>query len=425
MDYEASYRYSVFFPPELNFSGLLTTPERPWNVGGTGQACALLVRALAQRGDTEIILQVDQPLDYAIDVPNVTARLIQPAAAKWLQYLFRIVNHFIKQDDLQDKSNRAFLYLARSMGSHAKRSNFQYRGDQAIFFSSTVLPPNFISHIKDQHIPLVLWNVSDSLTDGGALNSTIWQKGYDRCIETADIVVVQNATQQQDVLKFHHRDSIIMMPGIVAPLANGLEEERSDCALGAQPELLWIGRCNGMKRPWALLPLAHALPEYKIKVIMAQKNDDDFDRTIRYDLAHCPNVTLIDGMPHEEIMALYHQDIIMINTSAREGLPNTFIEAASAQRPFVSLESPLGGILDESLHDNSLGLCAKGDIDLMVQQVRTLASNPQIRLHIGQAANRYVYEHLNADKIASEWISFIETLSQDFKVTEKMTSENQ
>jgi len=349
----------------------------------------MLTKALSRRGDTEIILLLDKEPNFTLDVAHVEIRVIQPKVSKGLPYISRLTNRRIEED------------------------TFRHQGRRALLFFSNYLSLELAARAKTQHIPLALWINGDSLTDDSGLVPDATKRIYDGYIKSADAIVVQNEYQKQTLQRFHQRESDLVMPCIVEPPQSTQESEElksSDYCLGETPRLLWVARSSGVKRPWMLVRLADLLPEFSITAIMSPLADEPFSRTIKYDLLHRPTVTVIDGMPHEQLAELYREDVIVINTSASEGLPNTFIEAAQAQRPFVSFEVDLGGLLDDGSQEDSCGLCARGDLNLMVQQIRELAADPVRRLHIGQNAERYASEQWNADKVAAEFIAFMDTL---------------
>ena len=134
---------------------------------------------------------------------------------------------------------------------------------------------------------------------------------------------------------------------------------------------------------------------------------------LTHDLSRHANIELSPGAPHDELMRLFHEDVILINTSGSEGLPNTFIEAAFARRPFVSLEVDLGGLLDRDIAPGTKGLCAHGDLEVMAAQLRTLVDNPALRKAIGENAYQYACAAYDSDHVAAQWIVYLDELAKN------------
>jgi len=368
--------------------GLLTKPEQPWCTGGVGRFCGTLVRALSRRGDTEIILLVHEKPEFDLDVPHVRVRVIEPPISKGLPYLSRVINKRIDQ------------------------RNFEYQGKTAILFYSMKLTSNLAARLKAQHIPAVIWVNSDLAADDGKFNSEYLQKQYREYLNAADVIVAQNSYQVQGLQRYYHRETAMITAGIIdssMPTAGPVPTIVPSS--NKRPQLLWVGRSAGIKRPWVLEQIANRLPEFSLIAVLSKELDDQLYRTVIYDLERCDNVTLIPTLAHEDLIALYHEDIIAINTSASEGLPNTFLEAANASRPFISMDIDLDGLLSGHAGNGAIGLCAHGDLDLMCQMIRDLASDPGRRQRIGQAAHDYVFKHWDADKVAAQWVELMDTLA--------------
>ena len=84
----------------------------------------------------------------------------------------------------------------------------------------------------------------------------------------------------------------------------------------------------------------------------------------------------------------------LINTSAFEGFPNTFLQAGKYGVPIVSLNVDPDGFIER----NACGTVAHGAFDQLVEGVRRLKQDPDWFEHCSQNIRAYVYEHHDLEK---------------------------
>ena len=105
-------------------------------------------------------------------------------------------------------------------------------------------------------------------------------------------------------------------------------------------------------------------------------------------IASMENLEYRGVQTQEQVNALLAQSHILVNTSLYEGFSNTFIQAWLHEVPVVSLSSSPDGLLD----NGSLGYCASGDYDLLLESVRKLLNNSRVINDIGLKARQYALE---------------------------------
>ena len=110
------------------------------------------------------------------------------------------------------------------------------------------------------------------------------------------------------------------------------------------PTVCYIARWDRRKRPEILIILAKAFPDVRF-IIAGASRDPRYDQQIRDALATFPNVELlgfINQFETDRLAKVFSQSWILVNTAAREGLPNSFIEACAHRCAILSSVDPDG-----------------------------------------------------------------------------------
>ena len=111
---------------------------------------------------------------------------------------------------------------------------------------------------------------------------------------------------------------------------------------GDSPVVLYMGRLDYRKRPELTLRLAESHPNVRFK-IAGKARDPAYGKHLKDTYGHQPNIEFLGfvkqfvGNDHHK---LFSEAWIYINTSIREGLPNSFIEAAGHQCAILSHVDP-------------------------------------------------------------------------------------
>jgi glycosyltransferase involved in cell wall biosynthesis len=197
-------------------------------------------------------------------------------------------------------------------------------------------------------------------------------------LEHADRIVAQTSAQQQRLAERFGRESTLIrnpLPQPVAPTGRLPAADRF---------ALWIGRAeHANKRPELCLDLARQCPEVPI-VMIANRADREVFRQLQTDAP--PNVRIIERVPFGEIDDYFRRAVALINTSRREGFPNTFLQAAGHGVPILSLlVDPDGFIAREGC-----GTVANDDVPSLAADLRRVWAEPEHARQLGQAGRQYV-----------------------------------
>ena len=108
------------------------------------------------------------------------------------------------------------------------------------------------------------------------------------------------------------------------------------------PMMLFVGRFDHRKRMERFFELAKKFPDLKF-VAVGEAHDKRYDLHLRQAYGHLPNVEMpgfVARFGEHTVSEYYEKAWILINTSAREGLPYTFMEAAAYGVAILSALDP-------------------------------------------------------------------------------------
>jgi glycosyltransferase involved in cell wall biosynthesis len=157
---------------------------------------------------------------------------------------------------------------------------------------------------------------------------------YRKALPFCDAVLVQNQ-DQLDLLAHHHR-----LQGRVVP---NCYEEPGWRAGEPEGPVIWVGTVKPLKRPELFVELAQAFPQRRF-VLVGGPGGDAASRAcfeaVRAQAAALPNLELAGFVPFAQVGRCYDGAAALVNTSAVEGLPNTFLQAWIRGVPSLSFVAP-------------------------------------------------------------------------------------
>jgi glycosyltransferase involved in cell wall biosynthesis len=134
--------------------------------------------------------------------------------------------------------------------------------------------------------------------------------------------------------KYHLRNLPAFMPTLV--------EIPAQVEKDANPTVCYVSRWDRRKRPELLVKLAREYPGVRF-IAAGSSRDPRYDQKIRQQMNTLPNVELygvINQFESDALFKIYSQSWILLNTSYREGLPISFIEACGARCALLSSVNP-------------------------------------------------------------------------------------
>lgn len=184
--------------------------------------------------------------------------------------------------------------------------------------------------------------------------------------------------------------------GLVAGMYRNLILPRTAARAGEKiVDLLWVARCQPIKRPHLFLDLAERLPQAKCRMI-CPREDETLWEAVAKRAERLPNVQFIERVPYHDIQAHYDAAKVFVNTSIAEGWPNSFIQAGLASTALLSLDVNADHLFERF----SPGIFADGKFEVLVTGAeRLLASATELK-KAQEGCERFVSElHDNARNV--------------------------
>ncbi len=155
-------------------------------------------------------------------------------------------------------------------------------------------------------------------------------------------------------------------------------------------DLLWVARCQPIKRPHLFLDLAERLPSARCEMI-CPREDAGLWESVAARASGLPNVVFRESVPYAEIQERYDAAKFLVSTSEAEGFPNNMIQAAQGEAGILSLEVDPDGFIGKF----GAGCCAERDFERLIGEAGCLLSDPEAARAAGQGAARMVDQWLD------------------------------
>lgn len=111
-----------------------------------------------------------------------------------------------------------------------------------------------------------------------------------------------------------------------------------------KPTVCYMGRWDRRKRPELFLGLAESFPDVQF-IAVGSSRDREWDAHLRETFTHVPNLDMpgfVDQFDSDLHARILEKSWILVNTATREGLPNSFLEAAAHGCAILSAVNPDG-----------------------------------------------------------------------------------
>ncbi|WP_135854123.1 glycosyltransferase family 4 protein [Halorussus salinus] len=250
----------------------------------------------------------------------------------------------------------------------------------------------------------------DSHAESDADRTDPLATAFRRVIRDADGIVAQSPRQQRRLRESFGVDSTVV-PNGYPPVEEDTsradadeETAETDAHSAADGEFfLYVGRINrDQKRPHLFLDLAERLPDVRFLLVGAEENDPAYYDEIARRADRLDNVRFPGKVPPDEIYDYYDRAYALVNTSAQEGFPNTFLEAWRSGTPVVSLDVDPGRFLG----GESVGY-ADGDFERLTAIARRLADSPDLRESLGERGRDHFEENFRISVTAERYADVV------------------
>jgi glycosyltransferase involved in cell wall biosynthesis len=164
-------------------------------------------------------------------------------------------------------------------------------------------------------------------------------------------------------------------------------------------DLLWVGRCQHIKRPGLFLDLVQSIPEARCEMI-CPREDAELWEEVASRAASLPNLTFQERVPYHEIQEHFDRAHFLVSTSEAEGFPNVMIQAAQGTAGILSLELDPDGLIETF----GAGICFYGNVDLLISRTKELILDHTASLRMGTGAHGMIKEWLDNKKNTSAFV---------------------
>jgi hypothetical protein len=168
-------------------------------------------------------------------------------------------------------------------------------------------------------------------------------------------------------------------------------------------DLLWVGRCQHIKRPGMFLDLVESVPEARCEMICPME-DAELWAAVSKRAASLPNLTFHERVPYHKIQERFDRAHFLVSTSEAEGFPNVMIQAAQGAAGILSLELDPDGLIETF----GAGFCSNGDMDLLVSRTRELIADHTTSLQMGRGAQGMIAEWLDNKKNTAAFVKGVQ-----------------
>ncbi len=160
--------------------------------------------------------------------------------------------------------------------------------------------------------------------------------------------------------------------------------------------VLWVARFEKWKQAQVYLQLAKRIKNERFTIICpTTKNNMQKWLIFKNNCLKEGNIDFKDKVDFTEINNYFNNAAVFVNTSLSEGFPNTFLQAAAAHTPIVSLNvNP-----DNFLTDYNCGICCNNNFEMLVETVNELINNREKAKLMGDNANKYLLQNHDANVI--------------------------
>jgi glycosyltransferase involved in cell wall biosynthesis len=110
----------------------------------------------------------------------------------------------------------------------------------------------------------------------------------------------------------------------------------------SEPTVCFVGRLDRRKKPEVFFGLAERFPDVRF-IAVGESSDPAWDQYLRDRYGSLANLELrgfVDQFRTDELSEILSRSWMLVNTSAREGLPNSLLEAAAHRCAILSAVDP-------------------------------------------------------------------------------------
>ena len=150
-------------------------------------------------------------------------------------------------------------------------------------------------------------------------------------IKLADIILAQNKRQVEGFKNNFGRES-----HLIRNISGNLCSDDLPDSEASSVDILWVGNSMAKKRYEVMVELAILLPDYSFAIAMNKADQKRYQEAERR-CNEASNIRFLGEVNPVEMESWFGKTKLLVNTSAQEGFPNTYLQAWQRGVPVVSL----------------------------------------------------------------------------------------
>jgi glycosyltransferase involved in cell wall biosynthesis len=216
-----------------------------------------------------------------------------------------------------------------------------------------------------------------------------YQKNNKKCVLFPLLVrnsyklIVQNNFQYEKISQLSDKTVLIK---------SGYSISGSYCSRFKNRTVLWISRLEPWKQPEIILKLAYNMSDTQFIVIgPVFERTKEYGETVVNQLKNVRNIKYVPFSTFQNIGTYFEESSLFLNTSIKEGFPNTFIQAAIKSLPIVSLNVNPNDFID----NYDCGYFCNNNFTELMEKLKILLTDKTI--YDVKSKNSYDYAASNHD----------------------------
>ncbi|MBR9914824.1 MAG: glycosyltransferase family 4 protein [Algicola sp.] len=217
-----------------------------------------------------------------------------------------------------------------------------------------------------------------------------WEDHYiNRGMRLPDYIVNQNTIQKEQTSKLLKREGLVL---------NSYYLASSETDEVVKNQVLWMARWSKEKQPELYLEMVSKSEHSDIEFVMAGGYSDHDNALV--DRANNLGIKVPGKIDYGNVNHYFAKSLLFVNTSYREGVSNTFIEAMLQGVPVLSLNSNPNNWLTEY----NIGFCADGDLKRLIAQMNRLLKNKEELKQMADDAKSFAKHQFSNDTIIDDYL---------------------
>lgn len=209
-------------------------------------------------------------------------------------------------------------------------------------------------------------------------------------VKHATVIVTQTDDQTALLRRNMHREGVLIRSTFARP--------PSSVRSANSRYILWVGNFWGVKRPAMFLELATRMPQYQFMMVGgAHSGEEHIFEEVSADARSIPNLQLTGAVPYSEVGKYFDGALVFVNTSSKEGFPNTYLQAWCRGIPVIATFDADGLIARYGLGRH----CA--NLDELAAGVDELMRDDRLRTKTGERAASYVTDHHSPEVVTAQY----------------------